>query len=131
MFRQLLRTAGLCLAAAALLSVMPLAPANIAGQWQFTVELAVGTGRPLVTFKQDGEKITGSYEGRYGKSALEGTVKENQVEFIVTVVAQGTTVSGSFVGHVENVEKDRMTGTVEYEGAGDGTWSAVRIPGKK
>jgi hypothetical protein len=48
--------------------------------------------------------------------------------FIVTVGAEGTTVSGAFVG---DVEKDRMTGTVEYEGAGDGTWSAVRIPEKK
>ena len=110
------------------LSAAPLAPANIAGQWQFTVELAVGTGRPLVTFKQDGEKITGTYEGRYGKSALEGTVKENHVEFTVTVVAEGTTVSGVFAG---DFEKDRMSGTVEYEGAGDGTWSAVRIPEKK
>jgi hypothetical protein len=104
------------------------APANIAGQWQFTVELAVGTGRPLVTFKQDGEKITGTYEGRYGKSNLEGTVKENHVEFTVTVVAEGTTVSGAFSGTYEN---DRMSGEVDYEGAGDGTWTAVRVPVKK
>ena len=130
MVRRFLRTAGLCIAAAALLSAAPPAPANIAGPWQFTVELSVGTGRPLVTFKQDGEKITGTYEGRYGRSALEGTVKENHVEFIVTVVAEGTTVSGAFAGHVDNVEKDRMTGTVEYEGAGDGVWNAVRIPAK-
>ena len=104
------------------------APANIAGPWQFTVELAVGTGRPLVTFKQDGEKITGTYEGRYGKSNLEGTVKENHVEFTVTVVAEGTTVSGAFSGAYEN---DRMSGEVDYEGAGDGTWTAVRVPVKK
>src|SRR5688572_31792421 len=119
------RTAILMLLSAVLVSA---APADIAGQWQFTVELAVGTGRPLVTFKQDGEKITGTYEGRYGKSNLEGTVKENHVEFIVTVVAEGETASGAFAG---DVEQDRMTGTVEYEGAGDGTWSAVRIPAKK
>ena len=50
------RAALLILLSAALVSA---APANIAGQWQFTVELAVGTGRPLVTFKQDAEKITG------------------------------------------------------------------------
>jgi hypothetical protein len=104
------------------------APASIAGQWQFTVELAVGTGRPLVTFKQDGEKVTGTYEGRYGKSNLEGTVKENAVQFTVTVVAEGTTVSGLFSGTYEN---DRMSGDVDYEGAGDGTWSAVRVAAKK
>jgi hypothetical protein len=72
------------------------APANIAGTWQFTVELELGTGRPVVTFKQDGEKITGTYEGRYGRSNLEGTVKDNRVEFAVTMVAEGTTVTGAF-----------------------------------
>jgi hypothetical protein len=118
------RTTILVLLSMALLSA---APANIAGRWQFTVELALGTGKPLVTFKQDGEKITGTYEGRYGKSNLEGTVKDNQVHFTVTVVAEGTTVSGVFTGTYEN---DRMSGEVNYEGAGDGTWTAVRAPSK-
>lgn len=104
------------------------APANIAGAWQFTVQLEMGTGRPVVTIKQDGEKIVGTYEGRYGTSNLEGTVKENQVEFTVTIVAEGTTVSGLYSGVFE---ADRMSGTVEYEGAGDGTWTAVRMPAKK
>jgi hypothetical protein len=118
------RAALLVIVSTALVSA---APAAIAGPWQFTVELAMGTGKPLVTFKQDGEKITGTYEGRYGKSTLEGTVKENQVQFTVTVVAEGTTVSGVFTGIYEN---DRMTGEVDYEGAGDGTWTAVRVPAK-
>ena len=104
------------------------APANIAGAWQFRVELEMGTGRPVVTFKQDGEKITGTYEGRYGRSNLEGTVKDNRVEFTVTMVAEGTTVTGAFSGVFES---DKMSGSVEYEGAGDGTWTAVRIPEKK
>src|SRR5262245_61561141 len=98
-------------------TLVPTAPASIAGQWQFTVELAVGTGHPVITFKQDGEKITGTYEGRYGKSSLEGTVKENQVEFTVTMVAEGTTVSGMFSGTYEN---DRMAGDVDFQGAGEG-----------
>src|SRR4030095_2820374 len=89
---------------------------------------ALGTRRPLVSFRQDGEKITGTYEGRYGKSNLEGTVKENQVEFTVTVVAEGTTVSGLFS---RTSATDRMSGDVDYEGAGEGTWTAVRVPEKK
>src|SRR4030095_10108710 len=89
---------------------------------------ALGTRRPLVSFRQDGEKITGTYEGRYGKSNLEGTVKENHVEFTVTVVAEGTTVSGVFSGAYEN---DRMSGDVDAEGAGDGPWPAFRVPTKK
>jgi hypothetical protein len=103
------------------------APANIAGRWQFTVELSMGTGSPVVTFEQEGEKITGIYEGRYGTSKLEGTVKDNQVEFTIVIEAEGTRVAGVFSGVYEN---DRMRGNVEYEGAGDGTWTAVRIPAK-
>jgi hypothetical protein len=118
------RAAILVLISAVLVSA---APANIAGQWQFTVELSVGTGRPLVTLKQEGEQITGTYEGRYGKSNLEGTVKENQVQFTVTMVAEGTTFSGTFTG---TYETDRMGGDVEYEGAGDGRWAAIRVPAK-
>lgn len=128
MLKEFFRAAAVCAGLSALLSAAPFAPANLGGQWQFTVELAIGTGRPLVTFKQDVEKITGTYEGRYGKSALEGTVKENHLEFTVTVVAEGTTVSGVFAG---DYDKDQLSGTVEYEGAGDGTWSAVRVPAKK
>jgi hypothetical protein len=114
-------------AAAVLMSAVVLAaaaPANIAGAWQFTVELEMGTGRPVVTFKQDGEKITGTYAGRYGTSNLEGAVKENAVEFTVTIVAEGTTVSGTFTG---TYAAGKMSGEVAYEGAGEGTWTAVRM----
>jgi hypothetical protein len=104
------------------------APADIAGRWQFTVELSMGTGSPVVTFEQDGEKITGTYEGRYGASTLVGTVKDNQIEFTIAVEAEGTRVSGVFSGVYAD---DRMRGNVEYEGAGDGTWTAIRIPARK
>ena len=123
--KHLARVVVLVLTAVASLAAEPV---NIAGVWQFTVELEMGTGRPVVTFKQDGEKITGTYEGRYGKSSLEGTVKEKSVEFTITVVAEGTTVTGVFSGVFDD---DRMRGEVEYEGAGGGTWTAVRMPVKK
>lgn len=123
--KSFVRLTAMVLSTAVLLAV---APANIAGQWQFTVELAMGTGKPIVTFKQDGGKITGTYEGRYGVSKLEGTVKENEVEFTVTQMIQGEQISGVFYG---TVEADAMRGDVEYEGAGEGTWTAVRIPAKK
>jgi len=122
---QMIRVLTLLVASVAGLAA---APVNIEGQWQFTVELEMGTGRPVVTFKQAGEKLTGTYEGRYGKSDLEGTVKDTQVEFTVTTVVEGTTVSGVFSG---TFDSDRMSGSVEWEGAGGGTWTAVRIPAKK
>jgi hypothetical protein len=103
-------------------------PAKVAGQWNFTVELELGTGHPVVNFKQDGEKITGTYDGRYGQSPLEGTVKEKKIEFTVTMVAEGVSVAGVFSGAVDG---DTMSGTVEFDQAGEGTWSATRAPAKK
>ena len=123
--KQVARVAALVLAIAGMAAAQP---ANIAGVWQFTVETEMGTGRPVVTFKQDGEKITGTYEGRYGKFDLEGAVKEKKVEFRVAMVAEGTTVTGFFSGVFD---ADRMKGDVDYEGAGEGTWTAVRMPAKK
>jgi hypothetical protein len=124
--KQLARVAALVLTTT--ITMLSAAPANIAGAWQFTVEMEMGTGRPVVTFKQDGEKISGTYEGRYGASNLVGTVKENAVEFTVTMVAEGTTVTGAFSGVFAS---ERMSGEVEYEGAGGGTWTAVRMSAKK
>ena len=53
-------------------------PAKVAGVWSFSVESLVGTGHPTVTLKQEGEKITGTYDGRYGPAPLEGTVKDSE-----------------------------------------------------
>ena len=99
-------------------------PAKVAGKWNVTLELSSITGHPVVTLKQDGEKLTGTYEGRYGESPVTGTVKEKEISFTVTMVAEGTQVQGVFAGKVDG---DTMGGDVSFEGAGDGTWSAVRV----
>jgi hypothetical protein len=99
-------------------------PAKVAGKWNASLQLESITGHPVLEFKQDGEKLTGTYTGRYGESALEGTIKENKIQFSVTFVAEGTQTQGIFAGTVEG---DTMSGTVEFEGAGDGTWSATRV----
>jgi hypothetical protein len=99
-------------------------PASVTGKWNATLQLETITGHPVLTFKQDGEKLTGTYEGRYGESALEGAIKEKSIRFTVTFVAEGTRTQGAFVGTVEG---DTMSGSVEFEGAGEGTWSATRV----
>jgi hypothetical protein len=104
------------------------APANVAGHWSVSLELGSIVGHPTLDLKQDGEKLTGTYRGRYGASPLEGAVKENQFGFTVTMTAEGQETSGYFSGTVDG---DRMSGSVEFEGAGDGTWSATRTPPKK
>ena len=99
-------------------------PAKVAGQWNISLEIGSITGRPTIELKQDGEKLTGTYRGRYGASPLEGEVKENQIGFTVTMNAEGQQTSGYFSGTVDG---DTMSGAVEFEGAGEGTWSATRV----
>jgi hypothetical protein len=109
----------------------PAEPVKVAGVWKFTVELAVGTGHPTVTLKQDGDKLTGTYDGRYGPAPLEGTIKENKIEFTVSMTAEGAAVTGAFSGVVEGEgENQGMHGAVEFDQAGEGTWSAVKAPPK-
>ena len=98
-------------------------PANVAGKWNISLELESITGHPVVLLKQDGEKLTGTYEGRYGQSELKGSIKEKDIEFAVTLVAEGMQTQGVFAGKVNG---DTMSGNVSFEGAGDGTWSATR-----
>jgi hypothetical protein len=98
-------------------------PAKVAGKWNVTMELQSITGHPVITLKQDGEKITGTYEGRYGESQLTGSIKDKDITFTVTFVAEGMQTQGVFAGKVDG---DTMGGEVSFEGAGDGTWSAVR-----
>jgi len=100
-------------------------PAKVAGQWNISLELGEITGRPTIDLKQDGEKLSGTYRGRYGASPIQGSVKDNQIEFTVTMTAEGQQTSGYFAGVVEG---DKMSGTVEFEGAGEGTWVATRAP---
>ena len=51
------------------------------GKWVFKVETAAGSGTPTMTFKQEGEKLTGHYSGQLGEADLTGTVKGEAIEF--------------------------------------------------
>ncbi len=99
-------------------------PAKVAGTWNVTLQLESITGHPAILLKQDGEKLTGTYESaRYGQSELTGTIKDKKIEFSVSFVAEGMQTQGVFEGTVDG---DTMSGQCSFEGAGDGTWTASR-----
>ena len=65
-------------------------PVDVTGTWAFDVAPA-GTGTPTVTFKQDGEKLTGTYfSERFGEQALTGTIKGNEITFSFRATSRGT-----------------------------------------
>jgi hypothetical protein len=97
--------------------------ADVTGTWSFQVEIAAGSGTPTMTFKQEGEKLSGRYTGQLGEAPLAGTVKGTAVEFSFDVTVEGNQLHIVYTG---TVEKDSMKGTVNLGGLGEGTFTAKK-----
>jgi hypothetical protein len=99
-------------------------PANVAGAWALTVETGQGTGTPSVTFKQDGEKLTGNYSSEvFGEQAVTGTIKGNAITFGFEGTIQGTTITVTYTG---TVEKETMKGKVKLGDVAEGTFTGKK-----
>jgi hypothetical protein len=96
---------------------------DVTGTWSFQVETGAGTGTPTMTFKQEGEKLSGHYSGQLGEAPISGTMKGNAIEFAFDVSIQGTELHIVYSG---TVEKDSMKGTVKLADFGDGTFTAKK-----
>ena len=115
---------GIVLAAGLLTSARLDAQAtNVAGEWLFNVTTDQGGGTPTITFKQDGEKLTGKYVGQLGNADLTGTVKGNDIKFAFTIDAQGQQAPVSYEG---TVEKNTMKGKLDIGGMVSGTFTATK-----
>lgn len=96
---------------------------NITGDWAFTVQTDQGAGNPTITFKQDGEKLTGKYAGQLGNADLTGTVKGSAIHFTFTLDVQGQQAPVTYDG---TVEKDTMKGKMDIAGMVNGTFTATK-----
>ena len=94
---------------------------DVTGKWNFAVVTENGTGTPTVVLKQEGEKLTGTYESaRMGTRGIEGTVKKDSIRFVLT----GGEVALQFTGVV--TDKDNMKGSVDLAGQGSATFTGTR-----
>ncbi len=96
---------------------------DVTGTWDFSVDTPHGTMTSMTTFKQEGEKLTGTQTSPMGEVTLEGTVKDSDISFVMTVDIQGDSLTITFTGKVEG---DSMSGNVEFGTYGSSTWSAKR-----
>jgi hypothetical protein len=77
-------------------------PQDVAGAWALTVETGAGPGTPSVTFKQDGEKLTGTYSSQvFGEQQVTGTIKGNAITFSFTAALEGNKLTVTYTGTVE------------------------------
>jgi len=96
---------------------------NVTGEWAFTVQTDQGGGTPVITFKQDGEKLTGKYVGQLGNADLTGTVKGSAIHFTFTIDVQGQQAPVTYDG---TVEKNTMKGKLDIGGMVNGTFTATK-----
>jgi hypothetical protein len=98
---------------------------DVTGVWIFSVESPAGKSNPTLTFKQEGEKLTGQYSSQLmGQADLTGTVKGQAIEFVVSANVQGTAIELKYSGSVDS--KDSMKGTLSAGDFGNGTFTAAR-----
>lgn len=96
---------------------------DVSGAWAFQVDIGGNSGTPTMTFKQDGEKLSGHYSGQLGEARLTGTVKGTTIEFAIDVSLEGNALHILYSG---TVEKDSMKGKVSFGDLGEGTFTAKR-----
>jgi hypothetical protein len=96
---------------------------NVTGNWKLTIETPNGTGNPSVVFKQEGEKLTGTYKGRFGDSALEGSVKGKDIKFSFKVNAQGQEIQVEYAGTVDG---DTMKGKAKFGDMFEGNFTGKK-----
>lgn len=86
---------------------------DVTGDWAFSVDTGMGSGAPAISFKQDGEKLTGTYNGQLGSANFTGTVKGTAIQFSFTLDAQGQQVDVNYTGTVDGTS---MKGAVSMAG---------------
>lgn len=97
--------------------------ADVNGVWDMVVEAPQGAIDVVTTFKQEGEKITGTQASPMGEIAFEGTVVGNEIKWILNLDMGGQQVAIAFAGKVDG---ESMAGVFEMGGMGTAAWSAKK-----
>ncbi len=93
---------------------------DVTGKWNMSVSTSRGSGSPVFTLKQDGNKLTGTYAGYFGEAPVTGTIKGNAVEMKYTM-------SGSTTVYKGKVDGNKIAGTVDIAaGEATGTFEGTK-----
>lgn len=93
------------------------APASVAGSWSLATNVQGNTSTPSCTFKQDGEKITGSCSAPNNTpSDVTGEVTDTKVTFRYVIEWEGQPLTLVFTGTLDS--DTTMKGTIEVQPMG-------------
>lgn len=100
----------------------------VAGRWAAALDIAeMGVANVVLVFKQDGDKVTGTYTGRYGEFPLSGTIDARTITFVVVLDTEGGRSEMAFSGEVSE-DSQSIKGRASIEGLGEATWTARKQP---
>jgi len=88
---------------------------GMAGTWQLEVATPSGIGTPLFQLKQQGNKLSGTYQGAFGEAPLQGEVNGSDFVIRFTNGSLPMTYTGQVAG-------DIMEGFIDFGGQGEGTF---------
>ena len=98
---------------------------DLTGIWSFTVESPAGTGTPTVTFKQQGDSISGRYSSKsLGEHDFIGVLKDGKIRFSFDAESGGQAFTMMFDGALEGA--DSMKGGIDFSGMATGAFSGKR-----
>ena len=109
---------------AAALVVSVTAQSSVAGDWNMTIDSDQGSLSATMTFKQDGEKVTGSMPTDQITFEFEGTISDNKLELVAEIDAGGAFLEVTLEATVDGNE---IIGTLDFGGYGGGDITATRI----
>jgi hypothetical protein len=113
------------LLALALFTAAPVfAQTNITGDWDVTVVSPQGSNTTPVTFKQDGDKVSGLFKSPQGELPFEGgKMTGDDLTFTFTITTQGMQLPITLTGKVVG---DTIAGKADFGGFAEGEWNAKR-----
>jgi hypothetical protein len=87
------------------------------GPWKVVLESPMGQIERSLKFKQDGEKLAGTFTSQLGEMEIkEGKVKGAEFSFLVAVERDGNKMTFNYKGKQDG---DKIKGTVDYDLAGN------------
>ena len=96
---------------------------NVTGDWEMTITSPRGERTQDINFKQEGEKLTVTMQGRGGEVTGEGTVKGHEIEWTITRSTPRGEFTMTFTGKIEG---DTMSGEVQIGDFGSSEWKAKK-----
>jgi hypothetical protein len=100
------------------------AQTNITGDWDVTVVSPQGENTTPVTFKQDGNKVSGIFKSPQGQLPFDGgTMTGSELKFVFTINVQGMELPITLTGKVDG---EKIAGKADFGGFAEGDWSAKR-----